>query len=561
MSEAGSNVADRFRDEASRYGVQIGYWLLFLPLLSLYPLYYIFAKINEGRDIEEEMEDSPFHNAVGFSSGESIITPILSAVVAVAALFGIIYGPTFAQGNSIQLDVLLIIVGDVGLTTVGLLSGVFATFSSRDRFERDLLKRFGVSTGVGVLLGVIFSLIYISVLGWPIILSLLLKPFLVPVVAAVFGGAVANSYIVKEQEKKREGETQSTDDHTETKSYKGSKIDGSKGEKLLKMFAQSKWVVPDELHKSATIRKTRELKPLKDIVRKLWVEESHYQKTVPGTKFSSEKGKLRSDYGRREEVAPDGFQAEKYKFYKSGSKDVYSCDKCSGRGRLDCSNCSRDGTVRCGNCSGSGKNQCRKCRGNGRITVDETCGVCRGTGETSNGWECDNCGGYGSIEEEKKCPNCRRGKVTCSTCSGEGKVTCRSCGGSGTHDCGKCDACGQLVDYIYVERTYKPDKEVSYRTKSIPRGLLTSASGTRKSIETNDSPRKRDLYRRQDETREIPVVVTTYDYHSDRWELFDIEGSIEAREFPRDYQRQFQLVLGVLIVSTIPYVFLIHFPF
>jgi hypothetical protein len=116
-----------------------------------------------------------------------------------------------------------------------------------------------------------------------------------------------------------------------------------------------------------------------------------------------------------------------------------------------------------------------------------------------------------------------------------------------------------LVDFKYAERSYSADNEVSYRAKSVPESLLTDASGTRKSIETDNNPSQRNLYRRQDETREIPVVVTTYDYHGDKWELFDVEGSIKARDFPRDYQRQFRVVLSSLVVSVVPYVYLIYF--
>lgn len=562
-SESTVDVESRVPDEISDYGTQIGYWLLFLPLLALYPLYYAVVEADESRNLEEEMEESPFYNVIGFSSAESLFLPILSTVIAVGVLFGVIYGPAVVRESAVQLTVASLAAGPVGMTFVGVLFAILLTFASRAQFERDLLKRIGLSISIGLALGFVFSGIYVWRFNFPIEPEALSRPFLIPLAATVYGGAVANGYIVKEQEfkqlKKKKGETSYTSDHTETKSYKGTEIDNSKGEKLLENFAESKWVVPDELPSSATIQKTRQLKPLKDIVRALGVEESHYKKTVPETKFSTEKGKLRSDYGQRKDVAPDSFKSKTYKFYKSGSKDAHSCDKCSGRGELDCSNCNRRGTIQCGNCNGSGRIQCRKCRGNGKITVDETCSVCRGSGETSSGWECDNCGGYGTIERTKDCPECRRGKVSCSSCGGEGEKTCSSCGGRGTHDCGKCDACGRLVDFKYVERSYSPDKEVSYRTKSVPENLLTDASGTRKSIETDNNPRKSGLYRRQDETREIPVVVTTYDYHGDKWELFDVEGSIKARDFPRDYKRQFRVVLGSLLLSIIPYVYLVHF--
>lgn len=561
--ESAVDIGNKVPDALFDYGIQIGYWLLFLPLLALYPLYYAVVKVDGNRDLEEKMEESPFHNVIGFSSGKSLSLPIISAGVAVCVLFGIADGPEIARGQFVQPTILSLVIGYIGWTATGVLSGMFFTFSTRDQLERDLLKRIGLSIGVGVFLGTIFSIIYIWRFNVPIEPRALSRPFLIPLVATVYGGGVTNGYIVKKQEieqmKKKKGKVSDTNDHTETKSYKGTDIKDSKGENLLENFTDSKWTVPDELPSSATIKNTRKLKPLKDIVRGLWVKVSHYKKTVPETKFSTEKEKLRSDYNRRKDIAPDGFKSKIYNFYKSGSKETYSCEKCSGRGELDCSSCNRRGTVKCGSCNGSGQTQCRKCRGNGKITVDDTCGVCRGSGETSDGWECNNCGGYGTIERTKNCPNCKRGKVSCSSCSGEGEKTCNSCGGRGTHNCGKCDACGRLVDFKYVERSYSPDKEVSYRAKSVPESLLTDASGTRKSIETDNNPTQSGLYRRQNETKEIPVVVTTYDYHGDKWELFDVEGSIKARDFPRDYQRQFRVVLGSLFISSITYVYLVHF--
>lgn len=147
--------------------------------------------------------------------------------------------------------------------------------------------------------------------------------------------------------------------------------------------------------------------------------------------------------------------------------------------------------------------------------------------------------------------------MRCSRCGADGTVTCGSCSGRGTHDCGKCDACGRLTTYEYVERSYSPDKEISYRNKSVPTNLLTSADGTRVDIETDQNPSKSDLYRRQNETREISVAIATYEHFGDKWEVFEVEGVLEANEFPRDYSRQFKITLLLLLLLGVPVLLLV----
>jgi hypothetical protein len=108
-----------------------------------------------------------------------------------------------------------------------------------------------------------------------------------------------------------------------------------------------------------------------------------------------------------------------------------------------------------------------------------------------------------------------------------------------------------------VERSYSPDKEISYRNKSVPTNLLTSADGTRVDIETDQNPSKSDLYRRQNETREISVAIATYEHFGDKWEVFEVEGVLEANEFPRDYSRQFKITLLLLLLLGVPVLLLV----
>ncbi|GAB7014451.1 hypothetical protein JCM18549_27220 [Halolamina salina] len=543
------------------FGVGFCYTLLFLPVLALYPFYYVYRQIGEEPDIGEEMEDSPLHATLGFPDDATVGVPILWGVLYLGALLFVSYGPAVFRVGLPFGSVVGLVTSTFGLTLLGITLGVSTTFFVSESLERDLLQRLGITLLVGFPLGLLIAVVYVVYygVGTP---EALVAPALIPVVSTLYGGSVGNGYLVKRQNieriNKQKGESSDTDDHTETKSYKGETIADSKGREMVETLAESKWVVPDELPNRSSVQKTRRIEPLRDIVRGLWVEETRYTKTVPETQFSSEKSNHRTDYQRRERIAPDGFQSASYSFFEPGSKEVQSCDQCSGRGELDCSQCNRSGRVNCSNCRGSGETECGNCRGRGKVTVEETCGVCRGSGETSSGWECDNCGGYGSVEKTKRCPNCYGGTVDCSTCGGGGQVTCSNCGGRGTHDCNKCDACGRLVTFNFVERNYSPDEEVTYRNKSVPTRLLKNAEGTRVDLQTDDNPSQSGLYRRQDETPEIPVGVATYEYLGDTWEVFDVEGRIKARDFPRDYQRQFRVVMAGVLVSVPSYVFLAH---
>jgi hypothetical protein len=526
-------------DNTEGVGAKIAYTLFFFPVIAFYPFYSVYANSKEDIDIEEKMGDSPLNSTFQFSPNYMLI-PIVFFLLLIIAF--------------------LMIGSPLALIAIGF--GVLFTLKSREDYERELLKRIGLVIITGISLGLAVATSSIIFVGTPLELPLLAEPILVTTFGAVYGGCVSNGYIIKEQKieeiKKRKGESSSSSDHTETKSYTGDDISNKKGKKVLKKFVESTWVAPDDLVDNSNVEKTRKIEPLRYITRKLKIKEVLYEKKIPNTQFSKEKSNHRSDYKRRERVSPDGFKSATYTFYKPRTKNTESCDNCSGRGELDCTNCRR-GSVKCSRCSGSGKTQCRKCGGESNITVDEKCGACRGSGEKSNGFTCNRCSGYGTIEKTKNCPKCRSGRVNCSKCGGSGKVTCSSCSGKGTHDCGKCDACGKLATYEYVERNYSPKKNVSYRNKSVPTSVIKDADGKRIEIDTNDNPKDSNLYRVQDETRKIPVTVATYKYLGDKWEVFDVEGSAKAREFPRDYSRQFKVVVALLFISILPLLYVVNF--
>ncbi|MFB6091410.1 MAG: hypothetical protein ABEK02_00190 [Haloquadratum sp.] len=524
---------------------RVAFVVLLLPVVTLAPLLYR-QRPDDGDDERAWFERSPLKTVPGLDA-DSWAPALGYAVVLVALSLGVSY---VVPGLWFPTDGFLLAGGLV----VG--AGTLAYLYRSSGLDRELAKR----TGYGALVGVVYTVVIASVfqtvvfgsgvmlLASPGFLSAAGFPFLIGVMAG-------NAYAVKreqfKQESKREGEGES-ETNVRTDPSRGTDLSDSKGQSIIEAFAEQSWVAPDDLATDSDIRGTRRIEPLRDIVRGLWVESTRYEKTVPKPDFQDEKRSHRSDYDDRHDVAPSGFESATYTFFVPGSRAEKSCGNCHGNGSLTCSTCNGDGRVTCGACNGSGKTNCANCGGEGRITQTRKCSVCGGSGESKEGVWCSNCGGDGYIEETKNCPECRFGEVDCSSCGGSGKQTCSSCDGTGRHTCGECKGSGRLVQYEYVERTYEPNEDVSYRNKSVPERLLTGADGTRVDIETDHSPSRDGLYRRQDETRKIPVTVLTYDYLGDTWELFEIEDSIEAIDFPRDYRKQFRVVQAgvVLLVPT-----------
>lgn len=156
-------------------------------------------------------------------------------------------------------------------------------------------------------------------------------------------------------------------------------------------------------------------------------------------------------------------------------KKLVTCDdfECEGRHTWTCEECAGKGQNTCDDCGGSKKVVCRKC--DGRDSVK--CTKCGGDGKVNDGLvakaanskymqekKCGNCQGRGHIA----CNNCTRGRVVCSTCTGQGKVTCSKCSGKkkitcsncygdkeryGMIDCPTCKAQGEMGQIAYVKTT------------------------------------------------------------------------------------------------------------
>jgi hypothetical protein len=524
---------DRARQLESLYrGLLIGF---LLPVISVFP---VIALQSEEEEVANRIEQSPLRTVPGVTS-KSVLPAVIYAfsfVGLVAALVNIGFGHGAGYGIILALCVLIGVGVAFKLYSMGM--------------ERELARRIGygfiASGAIAAILLIVQWQQGVITLGQAI-----QEPSVsaTPTFAVFLGVMAGNGHLVKceeiQQERKRSGDTEDTGSFVSTSPDKGSEKSNKKGQDIIETFAENQWVVPDGLPTKAKVKETRRIQTYRDIVRALWVDSTRYEKTVPATNFRDEKSKHREDYNNRENVAPSGFSSKTYTFYVPGSKDTVPCNDCKGDGSLDCTSCSRRGTLRCGSCNGSGSKQCRKCGGDSQIDVKEKCKRCGGSGTTNSGFECSRCAGYGSVERSKSCPNCLAGEVDCSNCGGEGKVICDDCGGEGVHACEKCAACGELTTFEYVKRKYSPDTDVTYRTKSVPESVITDAKGKQISKETDNNPSKKGLYRRQDETRKIPVISTIYEYLGDKWELFEVEGEPEAVDFPRDFTKQFRIVQAV----------------
>jgi hypothetical protein len=362
-----------------RISTRIGYTLFFLPLLSLYPIYYLYLSFND-IDADERLENSPLRETYRFNPN-SLTLPTISIFVFGLLVVLATYGRKLFIGTTISTTPTALLFGDLGMVITGILVGIFITLLLGLGIERELSRRLSGLILVGVVLSAIFVIIDVLLNGIPIQPIELIDTALPPLFAAVYSGAVANGYLVRKQAILQINGVSSGSDHTETKSYIGNSVGNEKGQKLVERLAESKWIVPDNLPEVCSVEETREVEPLRDTIRGLWVKEKHYEKTVPETRFSKEKSNHRSDFEKRDRVAPDGFASAVYTFYVPKSKDTTACDSCSGKGELTCDDCRGSGSVRCGSCNGDGYAKCRDCRGDGRIVVDQKCGVCRGTGE------------------------------------------------------------------------------------------------------------------------------------------------------------------------------------
>lgn len=529
--------------------------VLLLPVVACYPLYYL-TRDDDGKErLEDEFGISPVSLAPGVNSADTLFPALGYGVALVALLAGLFFlTPLSAFGF-----VITIVLAVVGLSLTAYL-GFHAGM------KRELAQRFALAVGIAVGLSsvVVVGLVWSSMTPLSALLDdprLFLDVGSVPFVSVLLGAVSGNAFVVKRNElhqrSKQQGESDGGEIHVVTDSYQGDSVSDSKGQKLLERLANQKWTAPDDLDSAGKIQKTRKIEPLRDIVRALWVEEERYEHTIAKSKFREKKREFRTDPNNRENVAPSGFDSDTYNYIFEDSITERRCSECGGHGALSCGDCGGHGEVQCGNCGGSGRTRCSNCNGDMEIVKRETCKTCGGDGTNQRGYTCGTCGGDGGHETRARCPKCRgQGEVDCGNCR-SGKVRCRSCDGSGEVGCGNCGTTGKIMEFNSLTRTYSPDKDVSYRNKSVPTRLLTDAAGVRIEKDRDENPTQDGLYRREDETRKIPVTVATYEYLGDKWEVFDVEDALKVVDFPRDYAKQMRLIQAVTALLVPAYLFVV----
>lgn len=414
-----------------------------------------------------------------------------------------------------------------------------------------------------------------------------------------YSGLATNGYIVKTDET-LESQTAQSSKQNFSDIYvdpdQGEEVADKNGAEMVETLETEQWDAPDGLYTQATILSTDAFEPLRVITRFLQVDDTKRAKEVPKPAFAEKKRDLRTDISNIDNNAPDGFSNETHRYLLPQSVDAHQCTTCHGEGhttcpdcrgqgrqqcgRCDgqqvetCQKCGTAGTLRCGECGGSGERTCSSCNGSQVVRKSVTCGVCDGSGQTERGFECQNCGGHGSIKKDRPCSTCSGGSVSCSECRGTGSVRCfncqgdagspcKKCGGTGAVDCRTCstkgrvtcEACagsGTRVAYEVLERAYNVIEKTNYKTKSIPKQLISKADGEVEDIKTTEDVDKEAIHRKQVEVQSIPVVATIYRYKGNLWEAFRVNDTLKTVDYPRDFESQFGVVCGLaLLILTV----------
>ena len=155
-------------------------------------------------------------------------------------------------------------------------------------------------------------------------------------------------------------------------------------------------------------------------------------------------------------VTCDDFECE--------GRHVWTCEECAGKGQNTCDTCAGSKKIVCGKCNGRDSVKCKKCGGDGK--VNDGLVAKAANSKYMQEKRCGGCQGRGHVP----CTNCTRGRVVCSTCTGQGKVTCAKCSGKkkitcsncygdkerfGMIDCPTCKAQGEMGQIAYVKTTIR----------------------------------------------------------------------------------------------------------
>lgn len=400
-----------------------------------------------------------------------------------------------------------------GIVALSVLYGFAVTYVAGSlKFERNLTLRMGVGALACLPLLYLGTVVVATTPGIVMIFGFFL--------AGLTGASASNTYIEatrKHLREERKGKQErGGQNYTKTDPTVGDTDDSTDGEAKIETFLEEHsgrtGSAAQDLDDEADIHSLRNIVPERHIGRELFVKDTRSQKEVPISQFESVENSLRTDVAMRDNHHPDAFENETYEYLVPQSVEDKVCPSCTGNGRLICSTCDGNRNTPCSGCGGGGRTRCGRCSGSGVTGSGDnrrTCSGCSGTGQTS----CGRCNGSGT--------------TTCSTCSGSGQVVCD-----------RCDGDTQIVQFTKLTREYEPEETTEYVTESIPRHFLVNRDGNRvkKERNMNTAPDADDgaVFMKEHEVHEIPTDIVTYEYAGNLWELYDLDGHIDAPKYPRE---------------------------
>lgn len=134
--------------------------------------------------------------------------------------------------------------------------------------------------------------------------------------------------------------------------------------------------------------------------------------------------------------------------FLSGFKESYgyeySCNSCSGNGKVKCNICDGHRRKSCDMCDGTGRERCPSCNGDGR----KRCNTCKGQGsglrwEYVTEWDSTKSMNVSVQKQVYHSCNCTMGYDNCNICRTAGKVECSKCRGSKSIPCDRCNRTGK----------------------------------------------------------------------------------------------------------------------
>lgn len=265
-------------------------------------------------------------------------------------------------------------------------------------------------------------------------------------------------------------------------------IEGAETE-ILEQYAEENWGVVNDLVDEADPTNLEGVECPKRIHRTLVFDDEEMfveLSTNEAQRTDVQSGFMDVHAADRNSFIPDEFESGEVDFPIPESERVDVCTGCDGNGRN-----------RCGSCSGSGANRCGRCNGSG-TNSDQS--------------------------------------ATCSKCGGSGTVICSACSGNGSTTCGTCEATGETYKMDFIRRTYDPTETVEVEADRTPDKYVEEAEGRK--ITTEQNATADDEIRNETELREVPVSILDYEYGSDEYSIYHVDGEPRASSYPKSTTRK-----------------------